>query len=132
MREPVYRKIVFWISNQRTWIDVVDADMYGVFAFLYRGYTCHFTSRFLLLRAYKSNNGIADGTTWIVSEYALDRALAEYRKINRAFRDKIKKSPDYIRPADAEEIIRLASGDAVRLNLISMPLNSNLNTFFYD
>lgn len=84
MREPVYRKIVFWISNQRTWIDVVDADMYGVFAFLYRGYTCHFTSRFLLLRAYKSNNGIADGTTWIVSEYALDRALAEYRKINRA------------------------------------------------
>lgn len=39
MREPVYRKIVFWISNQRTWIDVVDADMYGVFAFLYRGYT---------------------------------------------------------------------------------------------
>ena len=37
MREPVYRKIVFWISNQRTWIDVVDADMYGVFAFLYRG-----------------------------------------------------------------------------------------------
>lgn len=97
MREPVYRKIVFWISNQRTWIDVVDADMYGVFAFLYRGYTCHFTSRFLLLRAYKSNNGIADGTTWIVSEYALDRALAEYRKINRAFRDKIKKSPDSCR-----------------------------------
>lgn len=46
MREPVYRKIVFLIKNQRTWIDVVDADMYGVFAFLYRGYACHFTSRF--------------------------------------------------------------------------------------
>ena len=34
-KRQVYRKIVFWISNQRTWIDVVDADMYGVFAFLY-------------------------------------------------------------------------------------------------
>ena len=128
MREPVYRKIVFWRKNQRTWIDVVYADMYGIFAFLYRGYVCHFTSRFLLLRAYKPNNGIVDGTTWIVSEYALDRALAEYRKTNRAFRDKIKESPDYIRPADTEEIIRLATGSAVRLNLISMPLNSNLNS----
>ena len=132
MREPVYRKIVFLIKNQRTWIDVVDADMYGVFAFLYRGYECHFTSRFLLLRDYKSNNRIDADTTWIVSEYALDRALAEYRKTDRSFRDKIKKSPDYIRPADVEEIIRLATGGAVRLNLISMPLNSNLNTSFYD
>lgn len=87
---------------------------------------------FLLLRAYKSNNRIDADTTWIVSEYALDRALAEYRKTDRFFRDKIKKSPDYIRPADVEEIIRLATGGAVRLNLISMPLNSNLNTSFYD
>lgn len=132
MREPIYRKIVYWIKNQRTWIEVADADMYGIFAFLYKGYACHFTSRSLVLRAYKSNKKNNIGTTWIISEYALDRALAEYRKTNRVFRENVKKSPDCIRPTDAEEIIRLATGGVVRLDLISIPLNSNLDTLFYE
>lgn len=124
--------MVFWIDNQRTWVEVVDADLYGIFAFLNRGYIGYFVSRSIVLKAYKTKDIYTAGTTWTISEYALDRALAEHRKNNRQFRDRIKISPDHMTPKDVEEIIWIATHGVVRLNLITMPINSNLNILFND
>lgn len=121
MRNTLYRQIVHWITTYRTWIKVVDDNLYKEHVITRNDRTDYVVSRTLVLRAFKTNGTHAEGTTWEIPEYELDKALAAYRKQDSSFRQRIKKAAMYLSPADAETIIRLATYGIVRLELVVPP-----------
>ena len=113
MRNTLYRQMVYWINAHRTWIEVADDN-------LYKDYL---VSRTLVLRAFKANGTYLEGTTWAIPEHELDKALAIYRKQDRAFKQRIKKAAMNLTAVDAETIIRLATYGIVHLELRATPLH---------
>lgn len=118
MRNTLYRQMVFWIDAHRTWIEVVDDNLYKEHIIVRHDRTDYIVSRTLVLRAFKENGTYAKGTTWTIPEHELDKALAIYRKQDRAFSRRIKKAAMYLSSGDTEVIIRLATHGIVRLNLV--------------
>ncbi|WP_342980487.1 hypothetical protein, partial [Parabacteroides merdae] len=118
MRNTLYRQMVYWIREYRTWIEVVDDNTYKEYALPRNGHIDYIVSRTLVLRAYKDKGPYTKGMTWTIPEYALDKALATYRKQEHTFRQRIKKAAMYLSPRDAEAIILLASHNIVRLELV--------------
>ena len=53
MRDTLYRQMVYWIREYRTWIEVVDDNFYKEYALSRNGYIYYIVSRTLVLRAYK-------------------------------------------------------------------------------
>ena len=122
MRNTLYRQSVYWITTYRTWIKVVDDNLYKEHIISRSDRTDYVVSRTLVLMAFKANGPYAEGTTWEIPEHELDRALATHRKQNASFRQRIKKAAMYLSPADAEAIIRLATYGIVRLELVIPPV----------
>ena len=108
MRDTLYRQMVYWIREYRTWIEVVDDNFYKEYALSRNGYINYIVSRTLVLRAYKDKGSYAKGMTWTIPEHKLDKALAAYRKQEHTFKQRIKKAAIYLSPRDAEVIILLA------------------------
>ena len=121
MRNTLYRQMVFWIDAHRTWIEVVDDNLYKEHIIVRHDRTDYIVSRTLVLRAFKENGAYAKGTTWTIPEHELDKALAIYRKQDREFSRRIKKAAMYFSPKDAETLIRLATYGVVQLGLIVRP-----------
>ena len=109
MRDTLYRQMVYWIREYRTWIEVVDDNFYKEYALSRNGYINYIVSRTLVLRAYKDKGSYAKGMTWTIPEHKLDKALAAYRKQEHTFKQRIKKAAIYLSPRDAEVIILLAT-----------------------
>lgn len=123
MRNTIYRQMIFCINSFRTWIEVVDDNLYKEHVISRCDRTDYLVSRTLVLRAFKAN-GIYDiGETWSISEHDLDRALATYRKEDRSFKARIKKGGGHLTAQDTETIIRLATYGIVRLGLVVRPIN---------
>lgn len=122
MRSTIYKQIVFWIDALRTWIEVVDADLYKEYVVTRRCRTDYLVSRTLVLRAFKARGEYPEGTVWHIPEHELDKALAAYRKQDGSFKSRIMRGSSYFTPADAEAIIRLATHGIVRLELRPRPV----------
>lgn len=122
MRNTLYRQMVYWIRTYRTWIEVVDDNFYKEYALTRNGHIDYLVARTLVLRAYKDRGAYAQGMTWTVPEYELDKALATYRKQDPMFRQRIKKAVMYFSPRDAETVILLATHNIVRLELVIQPI----------
>ena len=123
MRNTLYRQMVYWINMYRTWIKVADDNLYKEHIISRSDRTDYVVSRTLVLRAFKANGQYAEGTTWEIPEHELDKALAIYRKQDRTFKQRIKKAAMYFSPKDAETLIRLATYDIVRLELMVRPVH---------
>lgn len=124
MRNTLYRQMVYYINAYRTWIEVADDNLYKEHIISRTNRTDYLVSRTLVLRAFKTNGTHAEGTTWAIPEHELDKALAIYRRQDRTFRQRIKKADMYFSPKDAETVIRLATYNIVRLDLVIRPAQS--------
>ena len=122
MRNTLYRQIVYWITTYRTWIKVVDDNLYKEHIITRSDRADYVVSRTLVLRAFKTNGPYAECTTWEFPEHELDKALSTHRKHDASFRQRIKKAAMYLSPADAEAIIRLATYGIVHLELVIPPV----------
>ena len=122
MRDTLYRQMVYWIREYRTWIEVVDDNFYKEYALSRNGYINYIVSRTLVLRVYKDKGSYAKGMTWTIPEHKLDKALAAYRKQEHTFKQRIKKAAIYLSPRDAEVIILLATHNIVQLELMISPI----------
>lgn len=132
MRDTLYRQMVYWIREYRTWIEVVDDNFYKEYALSRNGYINYIVSRTLILRAYKDKGSYAKGMTWTIPEHKLDKALAAYRKQEHTFKQRIKKAAIYLSPRDAEVIILLATHNIVQLELVIPPIQIRENPIIYD
>ena len=121
MRNTIYRQMVYWINHNRTWIEVADAYMYKEHIATRNGRTTCVVCRTLVLRAFQQHGDFYAGKTWEISDIASDKALAVYRKSDRAFKFRIKKGGSYLTVKDAETIIRLATHGVIRLELEEPP-----------
>lgn len=130
MRNTLYRQMVYWIREYRTWIEVVDDNTYKEYVLPRNGHIDYIVSRTLVLRAYKDKGPYTKGMTWTIPEYALDKALATYRKQEHTFRQRIKKAAMYLSPRDAEAIILLASHNIVRLELVILPIQAREKPYY--
>lgn len=122
MRNTIYRQLVRCIHEYRTWIKVVGDNLYKEHVVFLHGRSGHVVSRMLVLQVYKEKGTYEKGMTWTVPEYALDKALATYRKQDRSFRQRISKTAMHLTAKDAETIIRLATYGVVRLELVVRPV----------
>lgn len=132
MRDTLYRQMVYWIREYRTWIEVVDDNFYKEYALSRNGYINYIVSRTLVLRACKDKGSYAKGMTWTIPEHKLDKALAAYRKQEHTFKQRIKKAAIYLSPRDAEVIILLATHNIVQLELMISPFKYARNPIIYD
>ncbi len=123
MRNTLYRQIVYCINAYRTWVEVADDNLYKEHVISRSDRTHYLVSRTLVLRVFKANGTYAEGTTWMVPEHELDKALATYRKQDRSFKQRIAKAAMYLTASDAEVIIRLATYGIVRLKLVVCPIH---------
>lgn len=130
MRNTIYRQLLFCIDTYRTWIEVADDSLYREHVIKRRTRTDYLVSRTLVLRAYKDHDSYDKGTTWMVPEHELDKALATYRKQDASFKTRIKKGDCYLSARDAEAIIRLATYGIIRLELLVRPLNILSNSYY--
>ena len=130
MRNTIYRQLVFCIDTYRTWIEVADDSLYREHVIKRRTRTDYLVSRTPVLRAYKDHDSFGKGTTWMVPEHELDKALATYRKQDVSFKTRIKKGDSYLSARDAEAIIRLATYGIIRLELLVRPLNILSNSYY--
>ena len=121
MRHTLYRQMVYWINNNRTWVEVADAYMYKGQIATRNGKMSCIVCRTLVLRAIRPHGDFYVGQTWEISDIALDRAVAAYRKSDYSFKCRIKKGGSYLTAKDAETIIRLATHDVIHLELIEQP-----------
>ena len=80
MRHTLYKRLVYWIDANQTWIEVVNDNLYKEQLIKGYGRTGYWVSRNLMLKAYRSNGAYKKGTIWIIPENDLDKALAAYRK----------------------------------------------------
>jgi len=76
----------------------------------------------LRLRSTYKHNGYERGTTWSISEYELDKALARCRQKNHGLKARLKKGASYLEARDVEAIIEIATYGLVRLELTELPL----------
>ena len=90
MRNTLYRQMVYWIRANRTWIEVVDDNLFKEHIIARSDRTDYLVSRTLVLRAYKPRGSCAEGTAWNIPEHDLDRALATLRRQDRQFRQRIR------------------------------------------
>ena len=104
MRNTLYRQMVYWINAHRTWIEVADDNLY---------------KEHIISRSDRTDYLV----TWAIPEHELDKALAIYRKQDRAFKQRIKKAAMNLTAVDAETIIRLATYGIVHLELRATPLH---------
>ena len=123
MRNTLYRQMVYCINAYRTWIEVVDDNLYKENIISRTDRTDYLVSRTLVLRAFKTQGEYAVGTVWHIPEHELDKALATYRKQNPQFKQRIKQAAMYLSAADAETIIRLATYGTVQLELMVRPIH---------
>ena len=123
MRNTLYRQMVYCINAYRTWIEVVDDNLYKENIISRTDRTDYLVSRTLVLRAFKTQGEYAERTVWHIPELELDKALATYRKQNHQFKQRIKKAAMYLSAADAETIIRLATYGTVQLKLMVRPIH---------
>lgn len=128
MRNTLYRQMVYWIRANRTWIEVVDDNLFKEHIIARPDRTDYLVSRTLVLRAYKPRGACAEGTAWNIPEHDLDRALATLRRQDRQFRQRIKKAAMYLTAKDAEAIIALATHGIVRLELQEQPIHMSHNS----
>ena len=131
MRDTLYRQMVYWIREYRTWIEVVDDNFYKEYALSRNGYINYIVSRTLILRAYKDKGSYAKGMTWTIPEHKLDKALAAYRKQEHTFKQRIKKAAIYLSPRDAEVIILLATHNIVQLELVIPPIQIREKPYYF-
>ena len=122
MRDTLYRQMVYWIREYRTWIEVADDNLYKENIISRTDRTDYLVSRTLVLRAFKTQGEYAEGTVWHIPEHKLDKALAAYRKQEHTFKQRIKKAAIYLSPRDAEVIILLATHNIVQLELVIPPI----------
>mgnify|MGYP006981747688 CR=1 FL=1 len=123
MRDTLYRQMVYWIREYRTWIEVVDDNFYKEYALSRNGYINYIVSRHDWYCGLTKNKGsYAKGMTWTIPEHKLDKALAAYRKQEHTFKQRIKKAAIYLSPRDAEVIILLATHNIVQLELMISPI----------
>lgn len=122
MRNTIYRQMVYWINHNRTWIEVADAYLYKEHILTCNGRTACLVGRTLVLRAFREHKGYKVGQTWEISDIALDKALAAYRKADRTFKCRIKKGGSYLTVKDTETIIRLATHGVIQLELTEEPI----------
>lgn len=122
MRNTIYRQMVYWINHNRTWIEVADAYLYKEHILTCNGKTTCLVGRTLVLRAFREHKGYKVGQTWEISDIALDKALAAYRKADRTFKCRIKKGGSYLTVKDTETIIRLATHGVIQLELTEEPI----------
>lgn len=122
MRHTIYRQMIYWINNNRTWIEVADAYMYKEHIATRNGRTTCVVCRTLVLRSIRPHGDFYVGQTWEISDIALDKALAAYRKADRTFKCRIKKGGSYLNVKDTETIIRLATHGVIQLELTEEPI----------
>lgn len=122
MRRTVYLQMLYLINMHRSWIVVDDGRVYRQSLAFRRGWTIVFASRVLRLRSVRPHNGYLPGTTWNISEYELDKALAKYRKKNHDVKERLKKGASYLEAKDVEAIIEMATYGVVKLELTDLPL----------
>lgn len=130
MRNTLYQQMVYYIDAYRTWIEVADDNLYKEHIISRTDRTDYLVSRTLVLRAFKTNGAHAEGTTWTIPEHVLDKALATYRKQDYTFKQRIKKAAMYFSPKDAETVIRLATYDIVRLELMVHPIHTSEKPYY--
>ena len=121
MRRTIYRQMVHLINTHRSWI-VADGYGYDQCIIFKRGKPVYCLCRVLRLRSMFRLRGYAGGTIWSISEYELDRALAQYRKANPGFKERVKKGASYLTARDAEAIIEIATYGLLKLELFDLPL----------
>lgn len=68
MRHTLYKRLVYWIDANQTWIEVVNDNLYKEQLIKGRGRTGYWVSRNLMLKAYRSNGAYKKGTIWIIPE----------------------------------------------------------------
>lgn len=123
MRNSLYRQLVYCINAHRTWIEVADDNLYKEHIISRSERTDYLVSRTLVLRAFKTNGTYTEGTTWMIPEHELDKALATHRKQDCSFRQRITRAAMYLSANDAEVMIRLATYGIVRLELLVRPIH---------
>lgn len=55
MRHTLYKRLVYWIDANQTWIEVVNDNLYKEQLIKVYGRTGYWVSRNLMLKAYRSN-----------------------------------------------------------------------------
>ena len=119
MRNTLYRQMVFWIDAHRTWIEVVDDNLYKEHIIVRHDRTDYIVSRTLVLRAFKEKtvhtpkvrHGLSRSMNWTRHWLSTVNRTGEFSR-------RIKKAAMYLLSGDTEVIIRLATHGIVRLNLV--------------
>lgn len=122
MRRTIYLQMLYIINMHRSWIVVDDGHGYRQSVVFIRNKPVHCVCRMLRLRSTYKHNGYISGTQWNISEYELDKALANYRKKNHELKSRLKKGASYLEAKDVEAIIEIATYGLVKLELTDLPL----------
>ena len=115
MRECLYKEITSVIDRHCTWIDVGKTSKYVCFVVVSYNRIRVVPCRTLPLRAYLNKRHYCHGQLWFVPFPELDRAVAEMKKSNRFFKQRLLLNKLTI--DDVEEIVYRATYGIIKLEL---------------
>ncbi len=117
MRSDIYRRIVFLIDENRTWIRIDNADQYDVGSINIAGRQMSCVCRTLTLRSLFRYGQYRKGTVWRIPETELDLALNKLRKQDESFARRLKQGAEHICFEDVNAIILSATYGIINLEL---------------
>ncbi len=120
MRSDLYCQLASVINGNYGWLRVSEGKTYGIQSVCVHKRTYPVVCRTLVLRAAFANDPYPKGQVWHISDIALDKAVAAYRKADAGFRKRLQEmDADHatLTSEDAEQIILLATHGLLNLEL---------------
>jgi hypothetical protein len=120
MRSDLYCQLASVINGNYGWLRVSEGKTYDIQSVCVHKRTYPVVCRTLVLRAAFANDTYTKGQVWHISDIALDKAVAAYRKADAGFRNRLQEmDADHatLTAEDAEQIILLATHGLLNLEL---------------
>ena len=120
MRSDLYCQLASVINGNYGWLRVSEGKTYDIQSVCVHKRTFPVVCRTLVLRAAFANGSYPKGQVWHISDMALDKAVAAYRKADAGFRKRLQEmDADHatLTAEDAEQIILLATHGLLNLEL---------------
>jgi hypothetical protein len=117
MKESLYERIVYLMRTYGTWLDVISYTDVQKYAVIRNGRLTDILCRMLVLQDSSLYGRCRSRQRWNIAECDLDEALSRLCNDTPDFRKRIKESVSNMSSTDVNNIILLATRQALNPNL---------------
>lgn len=122
MRDDLYRHMLRLMETHRTWLEPVRTGLFREIRIPARGADRKILTRAFILESMCTRGAYKRRYHWTITEYELDRGLVRLKRMDPAFRSRLRKGPQWITPQDINSLILVSTHGVLNPRLHDFPV----------